>query len=459
MIEPRGTPLPPNGQPTERLSGCTLEVILRRALLNCDDPVVLAVSGGRDSMAMMHAFAQWAPERVAAVATFDHATGGYATEAASVVVAEGRKLGFAVVRERATTAGTNEAAWRAARWRFLRRVARAYGARVATAHTQDDQLETVVMRLLRGAGTRGLAALAATSPVLRPWLAATRADVANWAARQQLRIVDDPTNVSSRFLRSRVRHDLLPALEQARPGFGAAMLSLGERAAAWRCEVDAYLDRCGLTDLGVQGLQVPAAVVQSTSDAGRAVLWQALFSRVGVALDARGTRALIRFTNSERRGAFVSLAGGAVAVHYGVGGAEWFELRARAPVPSGAEWQGEWGRLPLRFGRWRWRRFTTASADDMANPACFAMPASASVCVRPWQAGDRIRTLGAPAGRRVARYFSDAHVPSLDRQGWPVVLDADAMMLWVPGICRGLAAPHWPGRPDLIWYRCERQHD
>ena len=458
MIEPHGTPTPQRGEQTDSLSESALEATFRRALLTCDDPVVLAVSGGRDSMAMMHAFAKWAPARVAAVATFDHATGAYATEAASVVVAEGRKLGFAVVRERAATAGTSEAEWRAARWRFLRRVGRAYRARIATAHTRDDQLETVVMRLLRGAGARGLAALAATSPVLRPWLAATRNDVARWAVLHQLRIVDDPTNASRRYLRSRVRHDLLPALEQATPGFGAAMLALGERAAAWRCAVDGYLDSCGLTDLGVQGLRVPAAVVQSTSDAGRAVLWQALFSRVGVALDARGTRSLIRFANSERRGAFVSLAGGAVAMHSGIGGAEWFELRSRAPSPSGAEWQGEWGRLPLRFGQWRWRQFIPASTADMSDPACFAMPASARVVVRAWRAGDRIRTLGAPAGRRVARYFSDAHVPSLDRQGWPVVLDAD-VMVWVPGMCRGVAAPHWPGRPDLIWYRCERQHD
>lgn len=439
-------------------SGCTLEATFRCALQACDDPVVLAVSGGRDSMALMHAFAQWAPHRVAVVATFDHATGGYASEAAALVVAEGQRLGFAVVRERATTAGTSEAAWRAARWRFLRRVGRAQCASIATAHTRDDQVETVVMRLLRGTGARGLAALAAASPVLRPWLAATRNEVASWAALHHVRVLDDPTNASRRFLRSRVRHDLLPALEKANPGFGAAMLAIGERAAAWRCEVDAYLDRCGLTGLGAQELRVPAAVVQSTSDAGRAVLWQALFARVGVALDARGTRALVRFTTSQRRGAFVSLAGGAVAMHYGVGRADWFELRGRGPSPSGAEWQGEWRRLPQRFGPWRWRQFTPATAEEMADPACFAMPASASVVVRAWRAGDRIRTVSAAAGRRVARYFSDAHVPALDREGWPVVLDADAMV-WVPGICRSVAAPHWPGRPDLIWYRCEHQHD
>jgi tRNA(Ile)-lysidine synthase len=132
--------------------------------------VVLAVSGGRDSMALMYAVARWAPERLATVATFDHGTGGYATDAASLVVAQARRLGLTVVRERARTPASTEAEWRIARWDFLNRVARAYGARVATAHTRDDQVETIVMRLLRGAGTRGLAALSAPSPIVRPWL-------------------------------------------------------------------------------------------------------------------------------------------------------------------------------------------------------------------------------------------------------------------------------------------------
>ena len=81
------------------------------ALTQTDGPLVLAVSGGRDSMALMHAFARWAPDRIAVVATFDHATGPYATQAAALVVHEARRLGFAIVRERSRTPGTNEAEW------------------------------------------------------------------------------------------------------------------------------------------------------------------------------------------------------------------------------------------------------------------------------------------------------------------------------------------------------------
>ena len=82
----------------------------------------------------------------------------------------------------------------------------------------------------------------------------------------------------------------------------------------------------------------------------------------------------------------------------------------------------------------------------------------APVTLRVWTAGDRIRTAGAPAGRRVTRYFSEAHVPALDRSTWPVVL-VENELAWVPGVCRALAAPSRPGRPELIWYRCEPEFD
>ena len=93
---------PADQVPTETMLRASLEV----ALSNSEAPLVLAVSGGRDSMALLHAMVRWAPERVAAVATYDHATGGYATDAAALVAAEARKLGLTVVRERARSTGS-----------------------------------------------------------------------------------------------------------------------------------------------------------------------------------------------------------------------------------------------------------------------------------------------------------------------------------------------------------------
>lgn len=455
--EPDLNARPEESVPTMALLRAAIEVSMERAR----EPLVLAISGGRDSMALMHAVARWAPSRLAAVATFDHGTGGYATEAAALVAADARRLGLTVVRERARTPLRSEAEWRQARWQFLHRVAKAYGARVATAHTRDDQVETIVMRLLRGAGARGVAALAAPSRVVRPWLPIARAEVAAWATAESVPYLEDPMNASRYFQRGRVRHDLLPALESAHPGFSEDMLALGERAAAWRRDVEAYLDAQSLESPRQHVLQANADMFERTTDEGRAILWSACFARLGVTLDARGTHTLVRFSKTLRRGAHVMVAGGAVALRVGTASGDRFELRAAsgAAITEPAEWSGAAEHVPLRWGRWRFRRLSALDAQKAAaDPWLFGVPMRASVSLRAWCAGDRIETPGSPAGRRVSRYFSDARIPALDRSGWPVVL-VDRALWCVPGMCRSLAAPHRPGWPDSIWYRCEREFD
>src|SRR5450755_2479128 len=121
---------------------------------------LLAVSGGRDSMVLLDAFARFRTDAVAA-ATFDHGTGAAATKAARLVEVEGSKRSIPVVSgSRANAAGSDETVWRAARWEFLTGWAQELSATVVTAHTRDDQLETVVMRILRdprNTSARGLA--------------------------------------------------------------------------------------------------------------------------------------------------------------------------------------------------------------------------------------------------------------------------------------------------------------
>lgn len=481
-MEPLATELSPTLMHTPD-AGALMRATLEVALRHVEAPLVLAVSGGRDSMALLHAMARWAPERVAAVATFDHGTGEHATEAASLVAAQARRLGLTVVRERARFAESDaratdtrapsdreerrqppsqsqsEAAWRAARWGFLRRVARGFRARVATAHTRDDQLETVVMRLLRGSGARGLAALAAPSPIVRPFLGLSRAELARWVNEEAIEWVQDPTNASPRYLRGRVRHQLLPALEAAAPSIGTDLLALAERAAAWRRDLDAWLAAVGLevTSEGTRAT-LPAAVLERTTPEGQAVVWAALCAHAGVVLDAHGTRAVLRFTSTRRRGAAIPLAGGATVLRRGEGASDHdvFEVRRAQPERGALAWSGAVDALPARVGGWRFRRLGTA--PDAHDGWSAALPKGAPVVVRAWAPGDRIRTAGAPAGRRVARYLSEARVPALDRPQWPVVV-VDNEVSWVPGVCRSGAAPSRSGRPELIWFRCERERE
>ncbi len=430
--------------------------------------LVLAVSGGGDSMALLHAMARWAPERVAMVATFDHGTGAHAREAAALVAAEARRLGLAVVRERALRPGRTEAAWRDARWAFLRRVAAAHRARVATAHTADDQLETIVQRLLRGTGTRGLAALAAPGPVVRLWLRLRRADLAAYRAAHGVPYVDDPANIDRRHQRVRVRLDLLPALEQVDPGFGDAMRALAERAAEWRADADRLVARLPWREHAPGVWRLERAAVAEWTPEQLAVVWPAMLAPLTVPLTAEGTRRLIRFTIGSARAGELRLPGGVLVVRCGdvlevrTGRAARAVVSARGEdarvVPVGAElhWPG-WRIVPLSGtpeastgGMGGMGDRGTSSADV----ACF--PASGVLEVRRWQPGDRIRTPGARAGRRISRYLAECGIPRLDRSGWPVVL-LDGAVVWVPGVCRGLAAPHRSGRSDLIWYQSERE--
>ena len=268
-------------------------------------------------MALLDAFCRWRSDAIG-VATFDHGTGAAATRAAVLVSTVAARRGLHVHLGRRHSGGSAaEAAWRTDRWLFLRELAISHEATVVTAHTLDDQLETVVMRALRDAkrtSARGLAAMYATAgegPIARPLLDVRRSDVERYVLARALAYIDDPSNSSRAFLRNRVRMDLLPALEREAPGFSRAMLGIACRAAQWRAELDLIVDGLGAKRLPTRTLMVPARVLRQFDPAGLAVLWPALAERVGVVLDRRGTERLVAFTTRARPAGRVPLSGGA----------------------------------------------------------------------------------------------------------------------------------------------------
>src|SRR5688572_13489022 len=169
-----------------------LLLAIRSALDAHGRPVLLAVSGGIDSMVLLDAAQRLGVARITAVATFDHRSGEHGPTAVALVRKEGQARGVRVIVGRARAPLHGEAAWRAARWDFLRRTARALGADIATAHTRDDHLETVCMRILRDAGARGLAGLLAPSRIVRPMLDVGRSDVERYAREHGVRHLEDP---------------------------------------------------------------------------------------------------------------------------------------------------------------------------------------------------------------------------------------------------------------------------
>lgn len=291
-------------------------------------------------MALLHAMATSRPGEIAAVATFDHGSGLPARRAVDLVMRESERLGVRAVSGSAARAvARTEAAWRAVRHRFLDAWAEELDATVVTAHTRDDEIETVVQRLLREAGPRGLAGMRASVRALegrarvRPLLEVPRASVHAYAAEAGVPWLEDPTNAESTFQRNRVRHELLPALERARPGFADWCWQLGGRAAEWRARMDELLVDAGVQRIAPDSVIVPVAPFASCGADEWAVLWPAVAARVGVVMDRRGIARAAAWAPRARTGQGIPLAGDARIVRT----ASTFVVRASgttAPVPD-----------------------------------------------------------------------------------------------------------------------------
>jgi tRNA(Ile)-lysidine synthase len=416
------------------------------AALDGQPRVVLAVSGGLDSMVLLDAAARIARERIAAVATFDHRSGGHAADLVDHVGRETARRGLHLVVGRAERPLWGEAEWREARWRFLGTTAERLAARVATAHSRDDQLETVCIRILRGAGARGIAGLYTGSATIRPLLDLDRATLSRYASRRRVAWRDDPSNAARDFLRNRVRLDLLPAIRAVDPSFAGEMLGLARRAARLRSEVDDVAADPRISRLrGKRAVELPLGVLQGLAEESLRVLVPALAARAGLILDRRGTTRLAAFILNGRPGASMQLSGGAEAI------------RARDLIVirrAGAAFRNdvEWALESEAVGPWRFRRVSRLVTQDVWTAA---LPLGAQLTVRGWRPGDRMRPAGSLAARRVKRFLRDAGIVGPDRIGWPVVL-ADGEIVWIPGVRRSDAATERSGRPALR-YRCERQ--
>ena len=232
-----------------RLRRAVAVAIDRRGVLRRGESVVVACSGGPDSTALLDALARLAPPRGLAlhVAHIDHGLReGSALEAERVAAAaQARSLPFTPLRvDVATTGSSLQDRARDARHAALAGLARASGATaIAVAHTADDQAETVLMRALAGATPRALAAMAERSgPLARPLLRVWRDDVLAYCAALDLDTLADPSNDDPRHLRTRVRHELLPALETVFPAARRRLCALADHQ---RCLLDAQATHDG----------------------------------------------------------------------------------------------------------------------------------------------------------------------------------------------------------------------
>jgi tRNA(Ile)-lysidine synthase len=209
-------------------------------------------------------------------------------------------------------AGNLQSAARRARYAALRDAARRVGAeRIATGHTRSDQAETVLLRLSRGAGARGLAGIPPRrGPLVRPLIDRSRREVLAYLGDRGLSYREDPTNASDRFDRNRVRREVLPAIERIRPGVEAAL----GRAADLLREDERALDGIARRLVPPGATRVPVAALRAEPPAVRARalrrLWKAATgSRRG--LEARHVAAALRLLG--RGSGRISLPGDRIA--------------------------------------------------------------------------------------------------------------------------------------------------
>jgi tRNA(Ile)-lysidine synthase len=440
--------------------------IVRHRLLPPGARVLVAASGGADSTALVCLLRDAATRlgiELAGLAHFNHMLRGAAADADEQFCRDmaGRlslpfDAGRGDVRAAARRWGTSiEDAGRRLRYEFLGGAMSRIGAsHLAVGHTRDDQAETLLLNLLRGAGTIGLGGMpACRGTIVRPLLDCAHQELVDWLAASGVPFREDESNLDRRYLRNRVRHDVLPVMAKVVPSAGASLARAAEIA---RADAE-YLDdqaAGALTRMshesGAQGLSLDAgALAAMPTGLARRVAHLALRLRAGG-----------RFVGFEQAERLVALSRG--------------ELRGPLKLPGQRAELVEPGRLTLTSTTGRGvreeertsssRTFFRVSlsipgeavlADSRVvsselrpgdlvamgldapnvNPGTAVLDADlvSGLSVRFRRPGDRFRPLGLAGHKKLQDFFVDRKVPRAERDRTPLVVDGSDRVVWVAG--------------------------
>jgi tRNA(Ile)-lysidine synthase len=446
--------------PSER----ALDAIRRHGLLHGGETVLIAVSGGADSVALLDILRELGTmlRLTLACAHVHHGLREEADADADFVRRLCERLDVAFHLDRVTVRrGPSweglEAEARRARHAALEARARALGAhRIAMGHTADDQAETVLMRLLQGAGPRGLAGIApARGPFIRPLLHVRRHELVTHLTSRGFAWVEDATNRDARFLRNRIRHDVLPRL--ARASGTDIVASLGRSATLCRALI-ADVDRQARMELERLATRGPSGLVFLTTSLFALPEELAVALLVLAAADLGETR--------PRRAAVTR------ALHRMLlPGAP---RRAVRLGSLGVERSGPWLRVgPARLPALVTRHLSVPGSVDLPEVGLrldahceerrpgYELPREArrvafdadrlptTLVVRARRPGDQFTPFGSPTERRLKSFLIDAHVPRWERARTPL-LEADGDIIWLGGVRRGRAAPVGPETSRIL---------
>ena len=449
------------------------EFIERHQLLNCGERVVIGVSGGPDSLCLLDSLSHLGYPLICA--HLDHGLRQESSDEAAYVksIAQSYNLPFEIERQDvALKAGSGvslEEASRLARYNFLVRVARKNDVHViATGHTADDQVETVLMHFLRGTGPSGLRGMLPDTPLdswvgipdaqgirlIRPLLALNRGQTENHCQAVGLEPVIDSSNMDPTFFRNRIRHELLPLLETYNPGIRQILLRLARIMTA---EVDLLTEMVAsdwesvFESLGESALVLRVeSMVRKPLALQRALLRSAIKKLQPSARDVsfdtieRG----IQFVSDPTRPASRPLIAGLMLRDLGeeillyhtdspviydrlpqlIGDAQ-----VGVPIPGEVELAGGWKLTAAKesIAPGSYQTYLNAQEGDFA--AIDESGLSAPLSVRTRVPGDRIQPLGLEGTTKVSDIMINNHIPDLARARWPIVVSGDEVV-WVAGI-------------------------
>jgi tRNA(Ile)-lysidine synthase len=391
-------------------SNALLQAIRSCELIRPGDRVLVAVSGGPDSTALLVAMRELGFDLAAA--HFDHALRAGSEEVAAMVDELCARLGVDLVTERRVAPmprGSVQAGARALRYEFLERArARAGADVVALAHTADDVVEGAVLHLMRGCGISGLRGMPASrGAYIRPMLAVWRSDVVEFLERRGITAYADPANADLHHARARVRHEVLPALERDRPGIGRRFYAVARRASA----IQEALER-EAGSLIAAGIPTAPEVAQMREPLA-VELMKVLYSRAGgsqPALSRAHLASMLELVRGGRGGRGVDLPRGR---RFRIVGSY---MEVVAPAIASAR-----TRLDVK---------TCAGCDD-SNAAHLRPGLQVHVGFR--RPGLRMRPAGGRGSRKLQDILVDARVPREERDSWPLVF-AGERLAWVPGV-------------------------
>ncbi len=416
----------------------------RERLFPADTRALVSVSGGQDSLALLHLLASGVVGRTGPVSLHalhinHHLRGAESDEDEALVVCACENLGVALTvvhcRVDKGLGNVQESARMARRDAALKIAAEHECGRIALGHTADDQVETMLYRLGRYGGLAAVAGMKPCDPPwVRPLLGCRRAETAAYCREHGLEFANDRGNAYPGYARTAIRESVLPAWEAALPGAVDAACRAAEVAAELQELTAGVLAQAAPELVGANELSV-AGLLGLTPTVRRLVLHQWLEGRARPAASRASVlavEALLSLSGSGER----NLGGGwrAHKEYDRLVVEEGPRARLAPPDPVGLAVPGEarWGGFVVRA-----ERADRFSAPDVSREAYLdARCLEGTLQVRGPRKGDRFRPLGSPGTRRLQDVLVDMRVPAGERSCRPLVV-CDGQVVWVCGLALG----------------------